>query len=78
MSSLQGKVAIVTGGSQGIGRAISLALAQNGASVVVNYVHSADKAQAVVAEIEAAGGQALAVQADISQVADIHRLFQQT
>ncbi len=78
MASLTGKVAIVTGGSQGIGRAIAIALAQNGASVVVNYAHSADKAQAVVSEIEGKAGEALAVQADMSQAADIRRLFQET
>jgi 3-oxoacyl-[acyl-carrier protein] reductase len=63
--SLAGKVAIVTGGSRGIGRAIALDLAQNGARVVVNYNSSAGAAQEVVDEIIAAGGEALAVQADV-------------
>lgn len=78
MAPLVGKIAIVTGGSRGIGRAIAERLAQDGASVVVNYARSADKAKEVVKAIEATGGQALAVQADISKVADIRRLFQET
>ncbi|BAY27009.1 short-chain dehydrogenase/reductase SDR [Calothrix sp. NIES-2100] len=78
MAPLSGKVAIITGASRGIGRAIALKLANNGASVVINYAGSTTKAQEVVAEITQNGGQALAVQADISQVADIQRLFDQT
>lgn len=78
MASLTGKVAIVTGGSRGIGRAIAERLGQDGASVVVNYKAEADKAKEVVSAVEARGGQALAVQADMSQVADIRRLFQET
>lgn len=78
MASLTGKVAIVTGASRGIGRAIAQRLATDGASVVINYAHSADQAQEVVSTIEAEGGKALAVQADMSQVADIRRLFQET
>lgn len=62
---LDGKVAIVTGGSRGLGRAIALDLAANGANVVVNYNSSADAANEVVAQIEAGGGQALAVQANV-------------
>lgn len=65
MSSLGGKVALVTGGSRGIGRAIALGLARNGADVAVNYVRSADAAAEVVAEIESLGRRALAVQADV-------------
>ncbi|OUL18221.1 SDR family oxidoreductase [Nostoc sp. 106C] len=78
MPSLAGKVAIVTGASRGIGRAIALKLASNGASVTVNYAGNTAKAQEVVAEITQQGGQALPVQADISQVAEIKRLFDQT
>jgi 3-oxoacyl-[acyl-carrier protein] reductase len=78
MESLSGKVAIVTGAARGIGRAIAERLAQDEASVVVNYAHSADKAQAIVASIENRGGKALAVQADMSQVADVRYLFQET
>ena len=62
--NLENKVAIVTGASRGIGRAIALELARRGASVVVNYNRSAESAAEVVAAIEAAGGQAIAVQAD--------------
>jgi len=78
MGSLAGKVAIVTGASRGIGRAIALKLASNGASVVVNYVGNTDKAQEVVTEIEKLQVQAISVQADVSKVADIQNLFDQT
>lgn len=78
MAALQGKVAIVTGASRGIGRAIAERFAQDGATVVVNYAQSADQAQEVVAAIEARGGHAIALQADISRVLDIRRLFRDT
>lgn len=78
MATLAGKVAIVTGASRGIGRAIAERLAQDGANVVINYAHSADKVQEVVSVIKAKGGQALAVQAHMGQVADVRRLFQET
>jgi 3-oxoacyl-[acyl-carrier protein] reductase len=78
MGSLTEKVAIVTGASAGIGRAIAERLAQEGATVVVNYGKSADKARAVVAGIESKGGKALAVQADISKIADVRRLVRET
>jgi 3-oxoacyl-[acyl-carrier protein] reductase len=77
MASLTGKVAVVTGASRGIGRGIAERLGQDGASVIVNYVSSADKAQEVVRNIEAAGGHALVLQADISKLADVRRLFQE-
>ncbi|MGF6772200.1 3-oxoacyl-[acyl-carrier protein] reductase [Paraburkholderia sp. GAS199] len=70
MSKLTGKVAVVTGGSKGIGAAISKALAAQGASVVVNYASSKAGADAVVAEITAAGGKAVAVGGDVSKAAD--------
>jgi 3-oxoacyl-[acyl-carrier protein] reductase len=78
MSSLTAKVAIVTGASAGIGRAIAERLAQEGATVVVNYGRSADKAKAVVAGIESKGGKAVAVHADISKIADVRRLIRET
>ena len=65
MGQLEGKVAVVTGGSRGIGRAIALALAGEGAAVTVNYRVRADAAADVVAAIEGAGGKAIAVQADV-------------
>lgn len=63
---LDGKVALVTGASRGIGRAIALKLASEGAKVAINYAGSTEKAEAVKAEIEAAGGEALLCQADVS------------
>ena len=73
---LEGKVAVVTGASRGIGRAIALELANRGAQVVVNYNRSADAATAVVAAIEADGGQATAVQADVSDFSQARALIQ--
>lgn len=73
--SLKDKVAIVTGGSRGIGRAISVALADAGALVVVNYKGNQAAADEVVAAIEAKEGQALAIQADIASAEDVERLF---
>lgn len=78
MASLSGKVAIVTGASSGIGRAIAERLAEDGALVVVNYHYSEDKARQVVARIQAKGGNAVAVQADMSQVAAARRLITDT
>jgi 3-oxoacyl-[acyl-carrier protein] reductase len=67
MKALQDKVAVVTGASRGIGKAIALALASEGASVAVNYASASAAAEAVVAEIEGMGGQAIALQADVSK-----------
>jgi 3-oxoacyl-[acyl-carrier protein] reductase len=72
---LDGKVAVVTGASKGIGASIAKALAEEGASVVVNYSSSRQGADHVVAEISRHGGQAIAVQGDVSKPADIERLF---
>jgi 3-oxoacyl-[acyl-carrier protein] reductase len=75
MSTLSGKVAIVTGASQGIGAAIALRLAADGARVVINYSRNAERADAVVHSIRAVGGQAIAVQADFTQPARIGSLI---
>ena len=74
---LTGKVAVVTGSGRGIGKGIALKLAQEGASVVVNYRKSEDEAEAVVKEIEQKGGKAAAIQADMSKVEEISQLFNQ-
>lgn len=66
MKRLEGKSALVTGASRGIGAAIALRLAAEGASVAVNYAGRADAAAAVVAQIEAAGGRAFAIQGDVA------------
>jgi 3-oxoacyl-[acyl-carrier protein] reductase len=75
MMKLEGKIAVVTGASKGIGAGIAKALAAQGATVVVNYASSASDADAVVSHITAQGGHALAVQADMSHEADVVRLF---
>jgi 3-oxoacyl-[acyl-carrier protein] reductase len=75
---LNGKVAIVTGASKGIGAAIAEALARAGASVVVNYATSRAGAEAVAAKITTHGGKAVAVQADVADRAGIERLFADT
>jgi 3-oxoacyl-[acyl-carrier protein] reductase len=72
---LIGKIAVVTGASSGIGAGIAKALAAEGATVVVNYSSSKTGADAVVASINAGGGKATAVQADMSKSADVARLF---
>jgi 3-oxoacyl-[acyl-carrier protein] reductase len=73
--SLEGRVAIVTGASRGIGKAIALILAQRGAAVVVNYNHSAQAAEQLVAEINTNGGRALAVHGDVSQMQQAQQLI---
>ena len=77
-NKLAGKVAVVTGASKGIGAAIAVSLAAEGAAVVVNYASSKAGADKVVAAITSAGGKAIAVQADVSKSADISRLFSET
>jgi glucose 1-dehydrogenase len=72
---LQGQKALVTGANSGIGEAVARALAAAGATVVVNYVTKPPKAQKVVEEINAAGGQAVAMQADVSNEAQVEGMF---
>ncbi len=75
MAKLQGKVAVVTGASKGIGAAIAEKLAREGAAVVVNYSSSAGQAAALVEKIRAAGGKVAAIQADVSKPAEAQRLI---
>lgn len=78
MGKLQGKVAVVTGASKGIGAGIARALGEAGASVVVNYASDKAGAEQAVADIKAKGGKAVAVQGDVSKAADVKRLFEET
>lgn len=78
MGLLENKVAIVTGASRGIGRAIALQLANQGAKVVVNYASSSAAADQLVAEITAADGEAIALQADVSQAEQVETLVNAT
>lgn len=73
--SIQGKVAIVTGASRGIGRSIAEQLAELGAKVVVNYSAGSEKSEEVVKAIIKGGGEALAIKADISNVSQVKMLF---
>jgi len=75
MTQLNERIAVVTGGSRGIGRGIALELAKRGATVIVNYQRNADAANEVVAQITTAGGKAQAVQADVSLEEDVTRLI---
>lgn len=75
MRKLEGKVAVVTGASRGIGRAIALKLADEGAKVVVNYSGSQAKAEEVVAMIQENGGEAIAVQASVSKTEEVTALM---
>ena len=78
MHKLNGKVAVVTGASKGIGASIAEHLAAEGAAVVVNYASSKTGADAVVARITEKGGKAIAIQGDVSRPEDIQRLFAET
>ena len=72
---LHGKVAIVTGASRGLGRAISLKLATLGSKVGINYCHSPEKAQQVMAEIEQQGGEAMLIKADVSDAVSVREMM---
>lgn len=74
---LAGQKALVTGSSSGIGRAVAIHLAKEGADVVINYSSSQESARAVVGEIKANGGNAIAIQADVSQEAQVLAMFRQ-
>ncbi|MER1999216.1 MAG: 3-oxoacyl-[acyl-carrier-protein] reductase [Lysinibacillus sp.] len=76
--TLQGKTAVVTGGSRGIGRAICVELARLGANVVVNYSGSEDKAREVVTEIEALGSKGVAIQANVADAEQVDALMKQS
>jgi NAD(P)-dependent dehydrogenase (short-subunit alcohol dehydrogenase family) len=76
--SLQGQVALVTGGAKRIGRAVALRLARDGADVVIHYNLSKSEADDTVAEIEELGRKSIAVQADLRELSQIHRMFLQT
>lgn len=78
MGKFTGKTAVVTGASRGIGRAIALLLASEGAKVTVNYSGSQQRAEEVVQEIEANGGQAIAVQADVTSADSVKELMAKT
>jgi 3-oxoacyl-[acyl-carrier protein] reductase len=72
---LNGKVALITGSSRGIGKGMAIELASRGASVVINYAKSASKAEEVVAEINKLGSKAIAIKADVSKPNEIYKLF---
>lgn len=78
MRNLEGKVAIITGASRGIGSAIARQLSALGAKVVVNYSNNSVKAEEVVEEITKSGEQAVAIKADVSNIKDVERLFSET
>ncbi len=75
---LKDKVAVITGGSRGIGREIALAFAEEGCSIVVNYVARADLADETVQTIQAIGSRAIAVRADISRRSEVREMFSRT
>ncbi len=78
LQQLREQVAIVTGASRGIGRAVAIALATEGAKVTVNYARSSEAAQQVVKEITEAGGEAIAIGADVSKAEEVDSLVKQT
>ncbi|GAL82664.1 3-oxoacyl-[acyl-carrier protein] reductase [Algibacter lectus] len=78
MSSLKGKIAIVTGSSRGIGAEIAKALGKNGAKIIINYTVNKDSAESVVNQIIQNGSEAISIQADVSLQKDVSRLFDET
>jgi glucose 1-dehydrogenase len=78
MPALQNKVAVITGSGTGIGKAIAIRLASEGATVVVNYLSHPDQADDTKAKAEAAGGKAITIQGDVSKLADTQRLIDET
>ena len=78
MNNLEGKIAIITGGSRGIGAAIAKRLATDGANVALTYTKAADAAASVVKEIERNGGKAIAIQADAADAKAVGKAIQET
>src|SRR4051794_1451850 len=77
MDDLRGRIALVTGASRGIGRSIALALSEEGAKLIVNYQNRSAEAEQVISDIRKAGGEALSVQADVSEPNDVTGLVEQ-
>lgn len=75
MNGLKGKVALVTGASRGLGKGIALVLAEQGADVIVNYLHSREEAEHVSSELEGLGSKCTCIQADVSNADDVQRMF---
>ena len=75
MFGLQGKVALITGGSRGIGRAIAMRLAENGVNIVVNYVRHRRDAEETVAAVREKGVECLAIKANVAREEDVARMF---